>query len=107
MAAMQDLAPADPRRRLIAPPPSRLDRARGDAGFTLVGLLVALSVRGLLAVVVFGVLRFGSRVWETAERVDADAATIGATQTLLRQKIAAAYPILTRATDRERHVDFD
>jgi general secretion pathway protein J len=91
--------------------PRRVRRARrrgdGATGFTLIELLVALSVLGLLGLVMFGELRFGTRAWDTAERVDTDAATVAAGAALLRAKLASAYPILTRGSDRERHVDFD
>jgi len=84
-------------------------RRRPDdaAGFTLIELLVALALLGLLALVIFGELNFGTRAWQTAARVDEDAEAVAAAQALMRLKLAAAYPILTRATDRERHVDFD
>lgn len=84
-----------------------MNRARDQSGFTLVELLIALALLGLLSLAIFGELRFGTRVWSATARVDQDADAIGAAQALLRQKLAAAYPILSRATDSDRHVDFD
>ena len=42
-------------------------RASGTAGFTLVELLVAITLLGLLSLALAGGLRFGSRAWERVE----------------------------------------
>ena len=46
------------------------DRRAGQAaahGFTLLELLAAIMLLGLLMAVLFGGLRLGARVWETAD----------------------------------------
>jgi len=67
--------------------PPRTHGAR--AGFTLVELLVALTLLGLIALLVTGALSFGARSWErTAARSSAINETV-AVQNFLRQRIAA------------------
>lgn len=39
-----------------------------SAGFTLLELLISLSIVGLILIIVFGALRIGSRAWEKGER---------------------------------------
>ena len=53
---------ARPIRRLCRPRGHH--RHRSEAGFTLIELLVALTLLGLISVVLFGGLRFGTRAWE-------------------------------------------
>jgi len=39
-----------------------------SSGFTLLELLISLSIVGLILLIVFGALRIGSRAWEKGER---------------------------------------
>jgi len=72
-----------PARRRVEPSP---------AGFTLLELLVAITLLGLLMVVLLGGLRLGARVWEiTEERLD-DSARLQVVQDFIRQRLAQAYP---------------
>lgn len=65
----------------------------GDGGFTLLELLVAITLLGLLMAALFGGLRLGARVWETSEtRLDA-AARIQVVQDFVRQRLATALPL--------------
>ena len=63
-----------------------------EAGFTLIELLVALTLLGLISVVLFGGLRFGSRAWEAGNVRAEQLAQIQAVQALLRRRIAQAQP---------------
>jgi general secretion pathway protein J len=65
-------------------------RGRLSGGFTLIELLVALTLVGLLSVVLIGGLRFGTRVWETGGAHGEALAEIEAVQGLLRRQIAQA-----------------
>lgn len=69
----------------------RLDR-RSEAGFTLIELLVALTLLGLISVVLFGGLRFGTRAWEAGNLRAEQLAQVQAIQALLRRRIAQALP---------------
>ncbi|MGF1551269.1 MAG: prepilin-type N-terminal cleavage/methylation domain-containing protein [Paracoccaceae bacterium] len=58
-------------------------RASGTAGFTLVELLVALTLVALIATLVLGALRFGARSWEGV-----------VAETTARDRIVAAHRFL-------------
>lgn len=84
----------------------RRDRA-GEAGFTLLELLVALALFGLLSVALFGSIRFGMAAWTRgtmrADQVD----QILHAQNLLRGLIEDAYPLFMPAVPAGGQVDFD
>ena len=63
---------------------------RRAGGFTLIELLVALTLFGLISVVVMGGLRFGTRVWETGESRAQAVAEVEAVQGILRRFLAQA-----------------
>jgi len=59
-------------------------------GFTLVELLVGLTLMALVSIILFGGMRFGMRAWETGgERVER-ATRIELVQTLLRRQLGQA-----------------
>jgi general secretion pathway protein J len=72
-------------------------RARGaprEAGFTLLELLIAMTLFGLLMTMLFGGLRFGARAWEAGEeRADALAQT-GVVHGFLRRQLSQTYPLV-------------
>jgi general secretion pathway protein J len=84
----------------------RIDRT-GEAGFTLVELLVALALFGLLSTALFGSIRFGMTAWmrgtTRADQVD----QILHAQNLLRGLIEEAYPLFRPAVPFGGHVEFD
>ena len=70
---------------------SGTDRREGRrGGFTLIELLVALTLLGLLSVMLVGGLRFGTRLWETAGVRGEALSEVEAVQGLLRRRIAQA-----------------
>ena len=77
------LRPQGPQGRHGRPP---------EAGFTLIELLVALTLLGLISVVLFGGLRFGTRAWEAGNLQAEQLAQVQAVQALLRRRIAQALP---------------
>jgi general secretion pathway protein J len=69
-----------------------------QGGFTLLELLVAITLLGVLMAALFGALRLGARVWETGEaRLDASA-RLQVVQDFLRQQLGQTVP-LTEITD--------
>jgi general secretion pathway protein J len=61
-------------------------------GFTLVEMMVALALLGLLAVLVFESLRFGQRSYEKAVQRGNESWQTFASQRLIRSLIESAYP---------------
>jgi general secretion pathway protein J len=73
---------------------------RDDAGFTLLELLIALTLVGLLSTLVFGGVRLASRAWEKSDTRAEDAADQWSVEHVLRHAITAAYPGFA---SRDRH----
>jgi general secretion pathway protein J len=81
-------------------------RWRSSAGFTLVELLVALSLFSLLSVALFGSIRVGTAAWSRATTY-ADESDHGLhAQDLLRHLIENAYPLYLPDNANSGHVDF-
>ncbi len=60
---------------------------RRQAGFTLVELLVAMTLLAFLSVSLFGGLRFGARSWEAVVDSSAERDDIASTQIFLRNRL--------------------
>lgn len=72
---------------------SKHDGPRANGGFTLVELLVAMTLIGMLFVALFGGLRFGARVWEAGVDRGQEFAEVEATQALLRRQLDQMLPL--------------
>jgi general secretion pathway protein J len=68
-------------------------RAGRAAGFTLLELLVAITLLGLLMTALFGGLRLGARVWEVSEQRLDDSARLQVVQDFLRERLMQAHPL--------------
>lgn len=85
----------------MSPSPCRLEEAENRlrrssaSGFTLVEVAVAASLFGLLAVILFGGLRFGIRVMDTASQRSDFSAQLAATYDFVRNELGQAQPMLT------------
>jgi general secretion pathway protein J len=64
-----------------------------SAGFTLLELLIAITLLGLLMAALFGGLRLGARAWERSEERLDDGARLQVVQNFLRDRLAQAYPL--------------
>ncbi len=71
---------------MIAPRPE----LRQVGGFTLVELLVAMTLIGLIYIALFGGLRFGARTWEAGNARSEVSSQIEVTQSLVRRQLAQA-----------------
>lgn len=65
-------------------------RRDGQRGLTLIEVIVAVVLLGLISVVLSGGLRFGARVWETGARIGRDIERIQLVQEFLRRQVRQA-----------------
>ena len=87
--------------------PTPQDNAAGQCGFTLLELLVALTLLSLVGLVMLGGLKFGARVWERTAAVAGDAESVESVQRLLRRQLSAVYPAWTNDGANRGGVVFD
>jgi general secretion pathway protein J len=77
-----------------------------ESGFTLLELLIATTVLAFLSLLLFGGLRFGTRVWEKTETATTATNRVRAAQLVLSEQIAQAYPFYAGDAATVKHVDF-
>jgi general secretion pathway protein J len=87
-------------RRPFIPPPN------SEEGFTLLELLVATTVVAFLSLLLFGGLRFGTRVWEKAETSTTGSNRVRAAQLYLTDEVARIYPFYAGAQPTSSYVNF-
>jgi len=63
-----------------------------DAGYTLLELMIALTLLGFLSFLLFSGLKLGTRVWERSEDVTANGNRIRSIERLLTAQIRQIYP---------------
>ncbi|MFQ5534659.1 MAG: prepilin-type N-terminal cleavage/methylation domain-containing protein [Sphingomonadales bacterium] len=78
-------------------------RPTPDAGFTLIEVLVALSVVALVFTVLFASLRLGARFQDKAEGTMEQAAEFQTTHRLFRRLLTRAYPLTHGDEDDKRY----
>lgn len=83
-----------------AQPPGRSGRSRRVRGFTLLELLIALVLFGLIAVLLLGGLRFGTRAWEAGGASNERASEVRMAQTFIRRRLGAALAIVLPSQGR-------
>jgi general secretion pathway protein J len=72
----------------------------GQRGFTLIELLVALTLLGMVSLMILGGLRFGSRTWERTIESSENLNAVVATQRFLRARLSEASGAVGGAHDR-------
>lgn len=71
-------------------------RSAQQAGFTLLELLVATGVLGLLAIALMSALQLSGRIWSGSERHARAATDLATVESTLRELIQRAYPAVVR-----------
>jgi general secretion pathway protein J len=78
-----------------------------EQGFTLVELLVAVTLLALLTTLVFGALKYAARAWAATDHRAVAAADLSAVQQVFRHAIGGAYPAFASADSTAREIAFD
>ncbi|HEY6577860.1 MAG TPA: prepilin-type N-terminal cleavage/methylation domain-containing protein [Rhizomicrobium sp.] len=85
---------------------AQTSRYGAQSGFTLLELLIATTVLAFLSLLLFGGLRFGTRVWEKTETATTSSNRVRAAQLFLSDEIANIYPFYVGTAPADQHVDF-
>ncbi len=79
----------------------------GEAGFTVVELLIAFTLVSLLSILIASALRFGFKAWERNTVHTAGIEEILSAQSLLRRRLGRAYPLFSAKDPVQRgHAEF-
>jgi general secretion pathway protein J len=71
---------------------SRRGRPFSQIGFTLLELLISITLLGLMLVLLFGGLRLGVRSWDAVQQQVDNLNTVRSAESFLRREMALAYP---------------
>ena len=82
------------------------DRPTGQRGFTLIEILVAMTLLGVVMVLLFGGLRLGTRVWESGDESVEELARLEVVQGFIRRHLSQAYPLVVSDSRGERRISF-
>jgi len=77
------------------------------AGFTLLELLVSLTLLSLVGLIMLGGLRLGGRVWERGAVAGDAVESVAAPQNLLRRQLANIYPLWQVSSPTQGQVAFE
>lgn len=80
---------------------------KDQAGFTLVELMVAIMLLGMLTTALYAGLSFGTRAWHKAAESSALLAQIASAQITLADTLSRAHPLMLRPAGQEASIDFD
>jgi general secretion pathway protein J len=80
--------------------------ARGEAGFTLVELLVAVTVMGFMAAILGGSLQFGGRAWRQSQRRSDQATLAQDTRAALQRLLGQVQTVFASADPAEQRLAF-
>ena len=78
-----------------------------EDGFTLLEMLIAMTLLGLVMAMVFGGLRLGARAWEASDVSATNLARLEAVHGFLRRSLAAAATVLASDDKGKRLILFD
>lgn len=78
-----------------------------DGGFTLLELLVAVTLLAFLSVGLMAGLRYGTEIWGKAQSKNVDTNTMRQAQKMLSDNLTRAYPRFVVISPEESYIDFD
>jgi general secretion pathway protein J len=78
-----------------------------EQGFTLLELLVGITVFSLIVVAVYSGLRLGTRSWEAGEAKSVTSNQIRLVDGFIRRQLTKAYPVLTRVQNSGWQLQFE
>lgn len=78
-----------------------------DAGFTLLELLVAITLLSLLSLALLGGLRLGARVWERSDQHNLKGSELRLSEAELRKHIERAWPFFDTSNPITPHASFE
>lgn len=81
--------------------------SKDQAGFTLVELMVAIMLLGMLTMALYAGLSFGTRAWRKAAESSALLAQIASVQITLMDMLSRAHPLMLRPAGQDARIDFD
>jgi general secretion pathway protein J len=84
-----------------------LPALRDERGFTLLEMLVATTLLGLLTIVLYGALQFGLRSWKRSEEVSVRTNIVRQVQASLTTDLTRAYPEVLHDDPTRKPVDFE
>ena len=77
-----------------------------ESGFTLIEVLIGVTLLAMLAVLIADATRLGGRAWNTAERQTGETDDMDAVQSFLRRTVVRARPAFTSADPSDTVVVF-
>ena len=79
-----------------------MGRRLRQQGFTLLELLIALTLLGLILVLLFGGLRLGVRSWDASQKQVDSLNSVRSLENFLRREMSVAYPYRWKAGPTRR-----
>ncbi len=86
--------------------PVTLRHGSDEGGFTLLEMLIAMTLLGLVMAMVFGGLRLGARAWEASDTSATNLARLEAVHGFLRRSLAASATVLASDDKGKRLILF-
>lgn len=83
-------------------PSNNRGQSSRQAGFTLLELLISITLLGLMLVLLFGGLRLGVRSWDAVQQQVDNLNTVRSVESFLRREMARAYPYRWKSLATQR-----
>lgn len=78
-----------------------------DAGFTVVELLISITLLAFLSLVLFNALHFGTRIWDAVEKKQSSGNAIRSLQARLASMLERSYPMPADQGTERAEIAFD